>query len=1207
MNNIRSMQLHCTGVIEMSSRLCRSVASQLVIRLSAALLVVVLSEPTSATITVDFLQTGADDVSGDFGSVSNPLPDSISFTDLVIGGDAPGSLLTDGGSDVDADFLTIGRDSAGDGLLRVIGNFCTLCDGDVSVPGMLTVGEVGIGRLEASGGAQVWPGGLTMGVHAGSVGSVTLAGDGTSLDLKATGIVDVSTASVTVGQSGEAVLNMSDGSRLVAEDLIVSQYADPARQTPNGLVVATGSETELELSGTIALGRDTGYGRLELHAARLTGPNANSLSDIFIGGFSRARGEMVLTDGAFVQVDEGYVGSDNGASGDLAIQGSVWINNYMAVGYRGAGRLSISHGSLVSPEILEIGSEQTGVGDVYLESAGEVLTGGEVTVGDEGSGSLTIRSGASLRAGDQVFVGRETGAVGTVTNSGGIVATGNGFNPADPDLEIGFAGTGTYTQTAGTTAVASQLIVGNTATGNGTLNLSGGTITAAGEFSIVGQDGIGVANVSGGGSLATTTPIYVGRRNGAVGELNITDGGTVSTGDSVRIAAEAGSTGTLHISGAGSSLSTQGPFSTGYGGAGTTLIDDGATVTVDNGGGAGLWVGLFESGDGDLTIDGADTTVEVIGLTAVGDFGRGVMRLQNGATLTSPNASLAIGWRGANGNGTVILSQDSVIETGANDVIVGASGTGRLEVRDTARLGVADDLSIGGGASGVGTVKVFGGEVHVGTTAGDNGRHLFVGLNGDGDYEQIGGVVAVAEHLYIAHEEGSTGNADVSGGTLSVVDVYAKQNNTSDSDAVLQVTGTGVLNASGQGVLDNGATLSVVNGAANFEGALRFQNGAGMIALLDATVTAESVSLQVGGAAINRSGNLTLADNSQLVSDKDISLGSDSRVLMLGSASVRVGAAEKSAFSLTAGSQFEMTENSDASVNGDFTINDGALVSLADSSLIRQIDQTTVAGDVVLDGGGLFTGSLHITETGSFDFRSGTLLFSTFNGDLLHQQDGRMFIRNPVTPVVVSIPTLQVDAGEVWIDIAAEPDTQTPQMLIGGSLDVAPGGTELFIRFENNYAPGVGDEIEVMRFDELDEFEIVTAVGLSSVLSMRSEVVTNSDSSESLMLYFAPALAGDFNTDGIVDAADYTVWRDSLNATGSGLAADANLDGTVDVLDYALWSTNFGAVLPTNAAAVPEPRILIAVWANIAWIACSRSSRRGVALPAWSANRQTAA
>jgi len=39
----------------------------------------------------------------------------------------------------------------------------------------------------------------------------------------------------------------------------------------------------------------------------------------------------------------------------------------------------------------------------------------------------------------------------------------------------------------------------------------------------------------------------------------------------------------------------------------------------------------------------------------------------------------------------------------------------------------------------------------------------------------------------------------------------------------------------------------------------------------------------------------------------------------------------------------------------------------------------------------------------------------------------------------------------------------------------------------------------------------------------------------------------------IVDAADYSVWRDSLGRTGTGLAADGNGDHAINHVDYDLW------------------------------------------------------
>jgi enediyne biosynthesis protein E4 len=67
-------------------------------------------------------------------------------------------------------------------------------------------------------------------------------------------------------------------------------------------------------------------------------------------------------------------------------------------------------------------------------------------------------------------------------------------------------------------------------------------------------------------------------------------------------------------------------------------------------------------------------------------------------------------------------------------------------------------------------------------------------------------------------------------------------------------------------------------------------------------------------------------------------------------------------------------------------------------------------------------------------------------------------------------------------------------------------------------------------------------------------------------------LLGDFNRDGKVDAADYTVWKDQLGMHGDGLDADVAgtnglPDGSVDELDYLYWKANFGATFTSGPAA----------------------------------------
>jgi gluconolactonase len=66
----------------------------------------------------------------------------------------------------------------------------------------------------------------------------------------------------------------------------------------------------------------------------------------------------------------------------------------------------------------------------------------------------------------------------------------------------------------------------------------------------------------------------------------------------------------------------------------------------------------------------------------------------------------------------------------------------------------------------------------------------------------------------------------------------------------------------------------------------------------------------------------------------------------------------------------------------------------------------------------------------------------------------------------------------------------------------------------------------------------------------------------------SPAL-GDFNGDAIVDAIDYTVWRDTLG-TSMNLSADANGNRTIDAGDYDVWKTHFGNTLGSGAGAITQ-------------------------------------
>jgi len=79
------------------------------------------------------------------------------------------------------------------------------------------------------------------------------------------------------------------------------------------------------------------------------------------------------------------------------------------------------------------------------------------------------------------------------------------------------------------------------------------------------------------------------------------------------------------------------------------------------------------------------------------------------------------------------------------------------------------------------------------------------------------------------------------------------------------------------------------------------------------------------------------------------------------------------------------------------------------------------------------------------------------------------------------------------------------------------------------------------------------------------------------LIYNTGGVLGDYNLDGTVNAADYTVWQDTRGST-SNLAADGDGNGAIELADYDVWKTNFGYTAGSGSssnAAVPEPISLL--------------------------------
>jgi hypothetical protein len=103
------------------------------------------------------------------------------------------------------------------------------------------------------------------------------------------------------------------------------------------------------------------------------------------------------------------------------------------------------------------------------------------------------------------------------------------------------------------------------------------------------------------------------------------------------------------------------------------------------------------------------------------------------------------------------------------------------------------------------------------------------------------------------------------------------------------------------------------------------------------------------------------------------------------------------------------------------------------------------------------------------------------------------------------------------------------------------------------------------------------------------------DTGSTIDLSVLPSVnAADFNGDGPVDAADYTVWRKFNPTTGTGTqgTGDANGDTNVDDADYDIWVETYGdPPPPPGSGAVPEPATIVLLALMAPFFAMRRFAR----------------
>jgi hypothetical protein len=188
--------------------------------------------------------------------------------------------------------------------------------------------------------------------------------------------------------------------------------------------------------------------------------------------------------------------------------------------------------------------------------------------------------------------------------------------------------------------------------------------------------------------------------------------------------------------------------------------------------------------------------------------------------------------------------------------------------------------------------------------------------------------------------------------------------------------------------------------------------------------------------------------------------------------------------------------------------------------------------------------------------------------------------------LTISAQYTQSSTGKLEIELGGTTaGTQYDQLHVSGA--VALDG-KLQVDLISGFAPVAGDSFDILDWGSLSgNFAMLSLPVLGGGLNWNvSQLYTTG-------VLKVSGVAGDYNHNGVVDAADYTVWRDSLGQSGGGLAADGNGNGTVDAGDYTVWLTNFGNHAGSGAgvsaiAAVPEPSVTMllfpAIVASCVWL-----------------------
>ncbi|MCB1227021.1 MAG: hypothetical protein KDK99_14485 [Verrucomicrobiales bacterium] len=771
------------------------------------------------------------------------------LSDIRVGVEGIGAMtIRNGGQATSGADLRVGVNAGSVGTLSID---ATGGNGSrMDVLGDAVFGELGTGYGVLSNGAILTTAGRS------SIGADFASGTLSLVTLQTGSIwsgLDFEVGGLSSGQ-----LSLSGGSGVQGRDFII---AGEQQSGVTGKIELLGTSL-LTASRDVSVGQQGGTGTLEVK----TGSDANITGDLRIGDTAvgngvvlvngagstvtvgdelyvglQGTGQMTVSGGGVVTSAYGTIGSafnsgsglPSNGSATVTGAGSVWNNTQrLYVGDAGNGTLNVRNGGVVNATAgpVVIGRSLGGEGAVNLDGdspsgpGGHLnATGQTVTVGLGGVGEVTItgtgatdpfNAGAARLTAQNLVIGDAFLSQGTVT-----VLNGQGGADNVPQnlavanrITVGRSGTGVLNAEA-LHMTPAELIVGQNATGQGTVNLEGSTVMRTSGAVVVGDAGTGTLNVGVGAGSATVlmdnaSLLTVGRAAGSSGTLNVGEGGFIGTwiGSQGTVAnqpvfGDAGSA-TVNLIG-GSNTPGSDPI----------MQTDGAILARQAGSSATMTVAGNPTNHGFATWNINQLIGIEYGEVIIGDAGSAVLNIDSHGIVNawhsptySPGASpvgqrLYVLGNQAGSSGIVNVGTGGTW-TGVGELAVGDGGFGQVNMAADSRASF-DSVLIGNGSRG----EVFA--TNGGSVPLDARFSAFFelavgrGTGGDGLLDLSGATLAESGTVVVGQSGGS--------GLIELSDANTRLHVEADSGNLAQRPGLLVVGESGTGglVVQDAATAQV--------------------------------------------------------------------------------------------------------------------------------------------------------------------------------------------------------------------------------------------------------------------------------------------------------------------------------------------------------------------------------------------------------------